>query len=186
MSAKLIFMAGVLGVGGYVGHTMMNHDAAVFPLSKQRVQSVLLAGRTTLPRRDGDGTIEIRGVALSSNGVTISMRYGATAPILSCQAIITEVSVDSTRVTTDCGGASTGGSAIANTGAALQVPMLDEHVRSQLNGVPFNRNVTTAKEIGIVLNNVDAMNREAMLEADRLDATYAALQASERKGATAP
>ena len=55
MGAVLVFLVGVLALGGYLFHNMSNYDASIFAYSKERVQAMLVDAKTTLPRRDGDG-----------------------------------------------------------------------------------------------------------------------------------
>ena len=168
MSGKLVFLVGVLGVGGYAGHKMMNFDPTVFALSKQQVETMLVDAKTTLPRRDGDGQIKIWSVGRSSKGVSLQMRYSDTAPLLTCQAVITELAADKTQVVPDCSTGSTTGSAIAHTHNALRVPMFEEHIQATLNQRPFDRDIVTAKETATVFKNMGGMQREALQQSDEM------------------
>ena len=165
MSAKLIFAAGVLGVGGYVGHRMTTYDPAVFAMSKAQVERQLLSARTTMPRRDGPGEIQIWAAGRSPHGVALNMRYADWAPVIACEARIDAVAAAETRVVTDCTG-ETHGSAIASTERALQAPMFDEHIASILNHRAFRRETVDSKEVGIVMKNMGGMRHEAMKSAD--------------------
>ena len=51
MSAKVFFLTGLLGIGGYVGYTATSYDPAVVPYSKAEVQGILAGAKTTLPDR---------------------------------------------------------------------------------------------------------------------------------------
>jgi hypothetical protein len=179
MSAKLVFLTGVLGVGGYVGYEMSHHDATVFNLSKKQVQSMLVDAKTTLPRRDGDGKIEIWGVARSDKGVKLSMQYASWAPVLKCEAVITEVAADKSRVAADCGDIA-GKDAIAKTESQLRVPMFEEHIDSTLRQRAFNRAIVDRKEMAAVMRNMGGMQREALKRADEMQQMQAEVEESTR------
>lgn len=168
MSAKLVFVLGVLGVGGYYGVQMSKYDPTIYPYSKEQVQTMLTEARTTLPRRDGPGEIQIWSTGASDKGVGLQMRYASWAPILDCQAVITPVAADKSRVVADCGSAATGGSAIAETQNQLRAPMFEEHIQSILNKRAFNRANVDQKEAGAVFKNLPAMQREALRNADQM------------------
>lgn len=173
MSAKLVFIAGVLGIGGYCGIKMSKYDPAVFPYSKEQVQSMLTEARTKLPRRDGPGEIEIWSTGASEKGVGLQMRYADWAPVLDCQAVITSIAADKSRVVADCGGTSDGSSALEATQDGLRAPMFEEHIAATLHKRPFDRETVDRKEAAIAMKNLPAMQREAIgraVEAAREDA----------------
>lgn len=167
MSGKLFLLLGVLGVGGYA---IVNHtpgDPTLFPLPKEKVVAMLAEGRTTMPRRDGDGEIKIWSSGTSMKGVTLNMQYASWAPMLSCEAIVTSVTPEESRVVTDCGGGDST-SAIANTQDQLRAPMFEEHVQATLRGRPFDRASVDAKETAIAMGNLGGMQREALKRSDEM------------------
>jgi hypothetical protein len=166
MSAKLVFVAGVLGVGGYFGFQMSSFDPAVFPYSKDQVQSMLTEARTTLPRRDGPGQIQIWSTGRTEKGVGLQMQYASWAPVLDCQAVITAIAPDKSRVVADCGSTSASGSAIARTQDELRAPMFDEHIQATLGKRAFNRATVDQKQAGAVFKNLPGMQHEALRSAD--------------------
>ena len=166
MSAKLVFLVGVLGVGGYAGYKMSNYDPAVFAYSKEQVQTMLADAKTSLPRRDGDGQIQIWSTGRSEKGVKLNMQYASWAPLLECEAVITAVAPTQSRVVPDCGGGSTSGSAIGDTQKQLRVPMFAEHIQATLNKRAFNRDRVDQMESATVLKNLGGMQREALRSAD--------------------
>jgi hypothetical protein len=177
MSGQFIFIAGVLGIGGYVGYTVMNHDRAVFAGSKEQIQSELARAETVLPRKTGDGNIRIWSAGRTSKGVALAMQYSPTAPILRCDAVIEAVAADESRVTAQCESPSSSnpaiakaakGSAIAQTTHALQSPMFEEHIYSVLRKQPFNRDMVDSKQVGMVMGNMGAMQREALQTHDEM------------------
>jgi hypothetical protein len=137
-------------------------DPAVFNYSRDQVQTMLDNAKTTLPRRDGPGQIEIWGAGRSGKGVTLNMRYASWAPLLSCEAVVTSVATNKSRVIADCGGTSADESAIAHTQDRLRTPMFEEHIQATLNKRLFNRANVDMKERGIVITNLGAMQREAL------------------------
>lgn len=161
MSGKLVFLVGLLGLGGYFGHTMMNYDPTVISYSKEQVETLLADARTTVPRRDGDGDIQIWGAGRTNDGVALKMQYSSTAPILECQAVVTELAPDQSRVVADCGADPQNPSAIGRTQDALRAPMFEEHIQATLAGRAFNRSTVQQKESAIAMRNLGAMQKEA-------------------------
>jgi hypothetical protein len=165
MSAKLVFVVGVLGVGGYFGHKMMAFDPTIFPYSKEQAQTMLVEATTTLPRRDGPGQIRIWSAGRSQKGVTLNMRYADWAPLLECEAVVTEIAPNKVKVVPDCG-SGPAGSAIGQTEHQLQTPMFEEHIQSTLNRRAFDRSIATRKETAMVFKNLGGMQHEALQRAD--------------------
>ena len=159
MNAKLVFiLAGALAVGG----CNLIPDATVFPYPKEQVQKMLLDARTTLPRRDGGkDMINIWGAYRSGRGVKLNMKYASSAPQLECEAVVTAVTPQETRVVADCG-KSNSDSAISRTQDALRAPMFEEHIASTLNKRAFNRSKADLKERAAVFENLGGMQREAL------------------------
>ena len=168
MSGKLVLLVGLLGVGGYVGHTMSGFDATVFPYSKEQVRTMLSQARTVLPRRDGPGQIEIWSAGRSSKGISLEMRYADWAPVLACQAVITEVSPKESRVVPECTSGAPSDSAIQRTTDELRSPMFEEHIQSTLNKRAFNRAIVDSKESAAVFKNLGGMQREALQRSDEM------------------
>jgi Tfp pilus assembly protein PilV len=168
MLAKLVLGIGVLGVGGYVGHTVMQYDPAVYPYSKAQVAEVLAASETKMPRRTNDGSIRIWADGVTDRGVALKMTYNdgdPSTPVLDCEAVLTVVAADKTRVAADCGSASTD-SALAQTTMALQAPMFEEHIESVLGHRAFDRQIVDNKEAALVMKNMGGMQREALKASD--------------------
>jgi len=169
MSAKVFFLTGLLGIGGYFGYQATSYDSAVVPYSKAEVQDILSGAKVTLPRRDGDGHINIWGNGRNAQGVALSMKYDEAdwAPLLACQAVITELGPHQSRVVADCGNTNTG-SAQANTQVALQAPMFDEFIQSKLANRPFDRARAQSKEMAVVMSNMGGMQKEALKMSDEM------------------
>jgi hypothetical protein len=167
MSGKLFFIVSVLGIGGFYGYKASNYDPTIFPYSKEQVQSMLTDAKTSLPRRDGDGTIEIWSPGSTASGVKLHMKYDTTAPLLDCEAVITELATDSTRVVPECGGGGSG-SALSDTTDAIQVPMFQEHILSILNKREFDRETVSKQEMAVAWKNMGGMQREALKTADEM------------------
>jgi hypothetical protein len=166
MSAKLVFVVGVLGVGGYFGHQMMKFDPTVFPYSKEQAQTMLVEATTTLPRNDGGG-IKIWSEGRSEKGVALAMHYDTGAPQLDCEAVVTEIAPNKVRVVPDCG-SGPAGSAIGNTEHALRAPWFEEHIQATLNHRAFNRSIVSGKETALVFKNLGGMQHEALRNADEM------------------
>ena len=160
MSAKLVFiLAGALVVGG----CNLSSDPAVFPYSKDQVQTMLADAKTTLPRRDGPGdVIKIWGAGRSSKGVRLNMKYASWAPLLECEAIITAITPKESRVVADCGKSADSDSALSRTQDSLRAPMFEEHIAATLNKRAFNRSKVDMKEKVAVFQNLGGMQREAL------------------------
>jgi len=165
MSVKLIILAGFLGVGAYVGYKISSYDESVVPYSKAEVQSRLSGEKLSFPRRDGDGTVSIWATGRTAKGIGLSMQYAADAPQIDCQAIVTQLGPQESRVAVDCG-AGPAGSAIGQTETQLRAPILEEFALSKLHGRAFNRSRSDSKEVGAVMKNMGGMQREALKSAD--------------------
>jgi hypothetical protein len=173
VAAKLIFLVGLLGIGGYVGHKLTSFDPTVFPYSEAQVRSMLVDAKTVLPRRDGPGEIKIWSDGGTSKGVALSMRYASWSPLINCQAIITPISGEESRVVPDCGSSADSGSAISRTEHQLRTPMFEEHIQATLNKRSFNRATVDSKESAAVFQNLGGMQREALKTADEMQAMTA-------------
>jgi hypothetical protein len=161
MRAKLVLiLAGTLVLGG----CNIGSDPAVFPYAKDQVQKMLVDAKTTLPRRDGPGEmIKIWGAGRSAKGVTLNMKYASWAPLLECEAIITAIKPQETRVVADCGkSANSDSSAMSRAQDSLRAPMFEEHIAATLNKRAFNRSKVDAKETMAVFQNLGGMQREAL------------------------
>jgi hypothetical protein len=144
---------------------MKNYDPSVFPYSKERAQAMLADARTTLPRRDGGGQIQIWSVGNSARGVALKMQYASWAPVLKCEAVVTAIAPDQSRVVPACGSGAASDSAISRTQEELQTPMFEEHIRATLNKRAFDRANVDRKEVATVFKNLGAMQSEAIQRA---------------------
>ncbi len=168
MLAKLVMGMGLLGVGGYVGYTVMNHDPAIYPYSKAQVEEMLASSELKMPRRTKDGEIRIWGDGTSDRGVALKMTYNdgdANTPVLACDAVLTVVEPAKTRVNADCG-APNSSSAIANTEMAIRAPMFEEYIDATLQKRAFDRQIVDNKEMALVMHNMGGMQREALQRSD--------------------
>ena len=167
MSAKVFFLTGLLGIGGYFGYQATGYDPSVVPYSKAEVQDILSGSKVTLQRRDGDGHINIWGNGKNAQGVAMSMKYDEAdwAPLIPCQAVITELGPKQSRVVANCG-SSASGSAMAKTQDELRSPMFDEFIQSKLQNREFDRKRVDSKEMGAVMRNMGGMQKEALKSAD--------------------
>ncbi len=161
---KLLFFVGALAIGGYyLVHNMPS--ATVFPYSKEQVEAILVDARTTLPRRDGHGQIEIWGAGRSEKGVTLHMKYASTAPLLTCQAVITAVAPNQSDVVADCNRDPPSDSPLSRTQDELLAPMFEEHIFATLDKRPFDRDRVDQREVGIVFRNIHGLRDEAIQRA---------------------
>lgn len=167
MDAKLVFILGLVGIGGYIGHKASNFDPAVYPYSREQAQQMLVNAKTVVPRRDRDGEIKIWSVGRSAKGVSLRMQHASWSSVRSCEVVITEVAADKSRIVPDCGATATD-SAIAQTQQALRVPMFEEHIMATLGNRPFNRDIVSQKEMAIAFKNMGSMQREALRTADEM------------------
>ena len=163
-AVKIAFvLLGVLLVGGLVGREVWNFDPKAYPYSREEAQAMLVNAKTTLPRRDKDGKIEIWSAGRSAKGVKLAMKYAATAPVLECEAVVTAINPKESRVVTDCGTSpNSDTSAMARTHDALRSPMFEEHIVATLKKRPFNRENVTAQETAVVFKNLNGMQQEAL------------------------
>lgn len=159
MNAKLVLiLAGALALGGCNGS-----DPTVFPYSVAEVQAMLTDAKTTLPRRnDPKDMIKIWSNGRTSKSVTLNMKYGSSAPLLECEAVITSVKPKETRVVAKCGSRKTYGSEVSRMQDNIHAPMFEEHIASTLNKRPFSRANVEAKEAAMVLQTLPGLQREAL------------------------
>jgi hypothetical protein len=160
--AKAVFFIGLIGIGLYIAHKASTYDPWVFGYSKEQVQDILADAKTTLPRRDGPGHIQIWSTGPSENGVMLNMQYSSKSPLLTCEAVITAIAPDETRVVPDCSSEHDTSSALSNTRDKLQDPMFEEHIQATLHKRDFNRTIVDEREAAIVLKNMGAMQNEAV------------------------
>ena len=160
MGARLVF---IIAGASVMGGCNLSSDPAVFPYSKDQVQTMLVDAKTTLPRRDGPGEmIKIWGAGRSSKGIRLNMKYASWAPLLECEAIITAITPKESRVVADCGKGANTDSAISRTQNGLRAPMFEEHIAATLNKRAFNRSKVDMKERVAVFSNLGGMQREAL------------------------
>ena len=169
---KIIFLVGLLVGGYYIAYKISSFDPTVFAYSKDQVQAILADAKTTLPRRDGHGQIQIWSTGRSENGVGLNLQYASGAPVVKCEAVITAIAPDQTRVVPDCSSEPKSDSAISNTRDALQTPMFEEHIQATLNKRAFDRKTVDQKEVAIVFKNLRGMQNEAADKMLRLDAYH--------------
>ena len=170
---KILLLVGLLAGGYYAAYKIKNYDPTVFPYSKDQVLAILDDAKTTLPRRDGHGEVKIWSEGRSENGLRLNMQYASSAPLLKCEAVITAVAPDQTRVVPDCSSGPKSDSALRNTQEELQVPMFEEHIQATLNKRAFNRATVDQKHIATVFKNLGGMQNEAIRnleEMQRLEA----------------
>jgi hypothetical protein len=165
---KILLLVGLLAGGYYAAYKVSSYDPTVFPYSKDQVRAILDDAKTTLPRRDGHGEIKIWSAGRSENGLRLNMQYASSAPVLTCEAVITAIAPDQTRVVPDCWPRSD--SALRNTQDELQVPMFEEHIQATLNKRAFNRATIDQKNIATVFKNLGGMQNEAIEKMQRLEA----------------
>ena|SRR5437762_8426021 len=178
MVVKIAFLLlGFLLVGGLVGREAWNYDPKAYPYSKDEVQAMLVDAKTTLPRRDGDGKIQIWSAGRSAKGVKLNMKYASSAPLLECEAIITAVTPKESRVVADCGKGPASDTALGRTQDALRSPMFEEHIVATLKKRAFNRDNVDAKETAAVFKNLNGMQQEAL----QMSADEARRMAEERR-----
>ena len=164
-AVKIAFvLLGVLLVGGLVGREFWNFDPKAYPYSREQAQAMLVDAKTTLPRRDKDGKIEIWSAGRSAKGVKLNMKYASTAPVLECEAVVTAINPKESRVVAECAKrpGSDDSSAMSRTQDALRSPMFEEHIVATLKKRPFNRDNVTAKETAVVFKNLNGMQQEAL------------------------
>ncbi len=160
---KIILLAALGGVAiYYMQGNLPGQDTTTFPYSTEQVTTMLINARTTLPRRDGDGKIEIWSGGKSPRGVRLNMKYASSAPLLECHAVINSVTAEQTRVVVDCGGSGDPKSAISQTKQQLRAPMFEEHIASTLGKREFNRSSVDQKESAAIFKNMGNMQAEAL------------------------
>ena len=101
------------------------------------------------------------------------MQYASWAPLLKCEAVITAIAPDQTRVVPNCSSGPKSDSALSNTQDELQVPMFEEHIQATLNKRAFNRATVDQREAATVFKNLGGMQNEALRnyeEMQRLEA----------------
>jgi len=134
----VLVVFGLVGLGAWnIGREAWNFDPTVYPYSKDQVQAMLVDAKTTLPRRDGGGKIDIWGAGRSAKGVKLNMKYASWAPLLECEAIVTAVAPKESRVVADCGKSPNSDSAMSRTQDSLRSPMFEEHIVATLQKAPI-------------------------------------------------
>lgn len=162
MIDKVLMLAGIGGIAFYFSLGASGSDVTEFPYSGDQVTAMLTRARTAMPRRDGDGTIEIWAAGKTTTGVALKMKYASWAPVIDCQAIITPIAADKSRVVADCGGPVDPKSPTSRTQNQLRAPMFEEHIQATLEKRPFDRAHVDQKETAAVFQNLPDMQAEAL------------------------
>ena len=173
MSGGVVFGVGLVGVIAYVAYSMSSYDPTVFEMTADQAQTAIAKKVLHLPRKDGDGTIEIKGISSHSGYAKMTLQYDTTAPIIPCKARVTPVSASEVKVMADCTGASSGKSAMQDTVVAYHGAMFDEFIQSTLGQRDFNRQTVDSKEIAITMKNMNGMQHEALKTSDEMQALQA-------------
>lgn len=161
MLAKVVFIVGTLGVAGYVGTQMSSYDPSIISQPREEVISLLEDARTELPGRSGPAHTAVWSGGRTSDGVTLKMRHSPTAPVLSCRAIIEEISADQSRVVTDCSQGE-GGGAMQQAQVGMRTAWFDEHISSTVQQRPFDQGKVMAREVVVMQQGMPAMQQEAL------------------------
>jgi hypothetical protein len=139
-------------------------------MSADQAQTAIAKKVLHLPRKDGDGTIEIKGLSSQSGYTTMSLQYASDAPIIPCKAVVTAISATEAKVKADCSGESMGKSAMQDTLVAYHGAMFDEFIQSTLRQRDFNRDTVDSKEMAITMKNMRGMQHEALKASDEMQA----------------
>lgn len=168
MSAKLFFLTGLLGIGGYLGYKVTSYDPTVVPYSKAQVQSMLASGRLEVPNALGNDSRVFYGTGKTGPGVGLAFTYSKrpNAPVISCQAVITELAPNQSRVVARCG--TRGTSAMANTMDEMHEAIVDEYIQSKLHNRAFDAKRAESKVVGATMRNMGGMQKEALKTADEM------------------
>jgi hypothetical protein len=188
MAAKIVFALGVMGIGGYVWYTVAQYDPSAFPYSKAAVQDILMSAETTIPSNEKLGGLRIWGAAKTAEGVDMEMRYSssASAPVIPCKAVITEIGPEKSRVVADCN--ITGpDSAMFRNRQEMQAPFFEEHILSKLGHQDFDSNRVAGKATATLMVNMPGMQREALKVSDEMTSLSARSRIDNaRSAASAP
>ncbi|MEZ0252380.1 MAG: hypothetical protein ACAH20_15705 [Methylobacteriaceae bacterium] len=144
-----------------------NNEPGVYRHPHEKVEAIILNSKTTIPRKDGEGNIEIWSVGSSSKGVALRMQYAESDPIIKCAAIIVPKSYETTRVRLDCRDKEASDRPVDRSEELNRV-MFEEHVDAILKNRSFSRARTDAATRAIMFRNLGEMQREA-LEAQAAD-----------------
>lgn len=169
MNGGTFFFLGTTAILGWVGWTIAHHDQAVVDGTVEQVGGLLSGTESLVPRKDGSGNVVLRAGQMRDNKVPMWWQYSSTAPEVRCYAELEPVSESETRVTTVCGDGKTD-SALQATTQQLSAVMFNEHIRSTLEGRPFDRSRVDSEQVGVVLKNMKGMQREALKTHDEMQA----------------
>lgn len=161
MLAKITAAVAALGAGSYLFHSTTTSDLTVFPQPRDEVQRILMEARTTLPGRDGSGSIQMWTARDTERGVMLNLQTAAWAPVLTCRIALIAVSPDTTRVLPECGSDGNHTSARARTLAEVHPFMFEEHVHAILNKRAFDRKTVDRRTVAVYSRNLAALQREA-------------------------
>jgi hypothetical protein len=173
MSGGPVFFVGVGGVIAYVIYSVSSYDPQVFKMTADQAQAAIASKVLHLPRKDGDGRIEIKGISSSKGYTTMSLQYDVTAPIIPCKAVVTPVSATEVKVKADCTDEYSGKSAMQDTVVAYHGAMFDEFIQSTLRKRDFDRATVDSKEMAITMKNMRGMQHEALKASDEMQAFQA-------------
>lgn len=162
MLARIAITATVaLSAGGYLLYKTISTDPTIFLQSREQVQKLLMEARTTLPRRDGPGSIQMWSPRSTERGIMLNMQSTTGAPVLTCRIALLAVSPSRTRVVPECSGDGRAASARARTLEEIHPLMFEEHVQAILNRQAFDRNAVDRRTAAVYARNLGAIQREA-------------------------
>jgi hypothetical protein len=170
MLARIAIAAtAALSAGGYLLHDALSTDPTIFPQSREQVQKILMEARTTLPRRDGPGSVQMWSPRHTERGIMLNMQSAAGAPVLTCRIALLSVSPGRTRVVPECSGDGSTASARARTLEEIHPFMFEEHIHAILNKRAFDRDAVDRRTTAVYARNLGAIQREARSMASRTD-----------------
>jgi hypothetical protein len=163
---NFIFIIPALAAAGYFIYMTTTSDRSTYKYTQNQVRDILMNAKTTTPPFRTNASAKIWGATLSDKGVTLRMKFGDADQVRSCQAIITSVTADTSRVLVDCGVPKNSTSALARMEAQLKAPMFDEFVQSTLKKRSFDIERVRQMEMAITVQNLNGMQHEGLQRAD--------------------
>jgi hypothetical protein len=161
MNGGMVFLAGVVAVGGYMGYSMMNHDPMVVDLPVAEVQQQLL-GKTSTYDAGTSGTGMVRTIGRTADGVRVESQYGTHWRVVPCRIVLTAEDEGSTRMAADCSVSSGPDGAGEQATDEMREAFVNEHARSIMAGEEFSLRRAEAAEDAAFAREQDAVTAEGL------------------------
>lgn len=168
MGAKLILLVGVSAIGIFCYRQASTWDPTIFPYNKAQVEALLAKGRSDYVTMHNENSA-IWHEGTSERGVMLKRQTQGYDKSLSCEAVITPIDAQHTRVKADCAKEYDDTTdPIEGYTKKLYELAFDEHIAATIERRPFNATMLSDRQTALTLAAMPSMQREALRRQDEM------------------